>query len=79
LQQLRDEEIEPGRVIFMASGVEIVFMNKYGTGVNQDFAMCTGEELFEIGKQYNPKNSPQFPISTEPNVYGYVYGMCEGK
>jgi hypothetical protein len=63
----------------MASGVEIVYSNDYGTGVNLNFTMCTGEELMEIGKQYNPKNSPPFPISTEPNVYGFVYGMCDGK
>jgi hypothetical protein len=63
----------------MASGVEIVYANKHGTGVRQDFTKCTGEEMFEIWKQYNPKNSPPFPPSTEPNIFGYVYGMCDGK
>jgi hypothetical protein len=65
----------------MASGVEIV-LNKttgQGAGVNQNFTLCTGAELIEIGKQYKSKNSPSFPISTEPNVYGYVYGTCDGK
>jgi hypothetical protein len=63
----------------MASGVEIVYNTKYGTGVSQNFTLCTNEELIEIGKQYKSKNSPPFPKYTEPKVNGYVYGMCEGK
>ncbi|EFX60789.1 hypothetical protein DAPPUDRAFT_122959 [Daphnia pulex] len=61
----------------MASGVQIVYNTIYGTGVNQNFTFCTGEELIEIGKQYKAKNSPPFPESTEPNVNGYVYGICD--
>ncbi|EFX76857.1 hypothetical protein DAPPUDRAFT_106735 [Daphnia pulex] len=61
----------------MSSGVEIVTSTEDGSGVLINLPMFSGVEMMQRGEQFGSKNSPPFPKSVQPNVDGYIYGMCD--
>jgi hypothetical protein len=63
----------------MSSGVQIITSTEDGAVVLINFTMFSGVEMLQRGEQLWSKNSPPFPRSVQPNVDGYIYGMCDGK
>lgn len=41
--------------------------------------MFSGDEMFEKEELYGSSESATFPSSSQPNINGYLTGMCEGK
>ena len=62
----------------MSTGVEIINNTDDGSGVLINFTMISGDEMMQRGEQFGSKNSPPFPKCFQPNVDGYIYGMCDG-